>query len=103
MPAACDLKWNSFLTYWAYTPEDGTEPWERDHLREFYLTELETALGHAIDRIEFQKTWELAWLRIISQLGFCFADVNLDNEDELAAVDRRIEAAVQNCRRILGD
>ena len=34
------------MTYWSYTPEDGTEPWERHHLREFYLTELETALSH---------------------------------------------------------
>jgi len=101
-PAACDLQWNSFLTYWAYTPGDGIEPWDRDHLRDCYLSELETALGHAIDRIEFQKTWDLAWLRIMSQLGFCFADINRDNVDELAAANRRIQVAVQNCRRILG-
>jgi hypothetical protein len=101
-PAACDLQWSAFLTFWAYTPDDGREPWERDHLRESYLEELETCLGGKIDRAEFQRTWDLGWLRIVSQLGFCFADADLDDPDERTAAVGRATAGIQWCRRILG-
>jgi hypothetical protein len=100
-PAACDLQWSAFLTFWAYTPDDGRQPWRRDHLKECYLEELETCLGRKIDRDEFQRTWNLGWLRIVSQLGFCFADADLDDPGERAAAAGRAAAGIQRCRRIL--
>ncbi len=101
-PAASDLQWCSFLTFWAYTPDDGVEPWERDHLREHYMAELETTLGFPIDRAEFDRTWDLSWLRVMSELGFCFADADLDDDDERKLVSRRVDVAFEICRRTLG-
>ncbi len=101
-PPASDLQWSSFLTFWAYAPGDGREPWERDHLRAHYLVELEALLGHAVDRAEFERTWDLAWLRALSVLGFCFADADLDDEDARDLVNRRVELALEKCRRTLG-
>jgi len=101
-PAACDLQWSSFLTFWAYTPNDGKQPWERDHLRDAYLEELETQLGSVIDRSAFLRTWDLGWLRIISTLGYCLADTNLDNPDERADAVNRATVAMRMCREILG-
>jgi hypothetical protein len=100
-PAACDLQWSAFLAFWAYTPDDGRQPWQRDHLRASYLEELETCIGAKIDRDEFQKTWDLGWLRIVSQLGFCFADADLDDPGERVAAVGRATAGIQWCRRIL--
>ena len=101
-PAACDLQWNNFLTFWAYTPEDGKEAWERDHLKDHYLNEVEKALGANIDRKEFERTWGLAWVSVISQLGFVFADANLDDQGTRSAIQKRIEVAFQKCRDALG-
>lgn len=101
-PPACDLQWNSFLTFWAYTPEDGKQAWERDHLKDYFLAQLDEALGEPIDREEFEKTWNLAWLRVMSQLAFCFADANLDDAEERKSVKQRINVAIERCRRTLG-
>ena len=73
-PAACDLQWHWFLHFWAYPPGDGRPPEARAPLRDFYLAELEAALGRAIDREELQRTWDLAWLRVMVMIGFCLAD-----------------------------
>ena len=100
-PAACDLQWSSFLSFWAYYPEDGKMPWQRDHLRDAYLEELETWLGRPIDRKAFLRTWNYGWLRVISMLGFCFADANLDNPDERAAAKKRAEVGIQMCRDVV--
>jgi len=73
-PAACDLQWHWFLHFWAYPPSDGRPPEARAPLRDFYLAELEAALGRPIDREEFKRTWDLGWLRVMSMIGFCLAD-----------------------------
>ena len=101
-PAACDLQWNNFLTFWAYTPEDGKEPWDRDHLKELYVAELEKSLGYKINRKEFERTWGLAWVSVISQLGFVFADANLDDPGSVATLRKRIEVAFKKCKEALG-
>jgi hypothetical protein len=96
-PAACDLQWHWFLHFRAYPPDD--RPLEaRAPLRDFYLTELESALGQRIDREEFDRTWDLAWLRTLAMLGICLADV-----PDPAAPDarRRAQAAVTLARSIL--
>jgi hypothetical protein len=73
-PAACDLQWHWFLHFWAYPPSDGRPPEARAPLRDVYLTELEAGLGRRIDRAEFERTWDLGWLRSMSTLGYCLAD-----------------------------
>ena len=96
-PAACDLQWHWFLHFWAYPP-DGRPPEARAPLREFYLSELEAALGRPVDRAEFERTWGLAWLRAMVMIGFCLADVTDPGAPEARA---RAKAAIALCRAIL--
>jgi hypothetical protein len=96
-PAACDLQWHWFLHFWAYPP-DGRPPETRAPLREFYLTELEAVLGQPIDREEFERTWDLAWLRVMSMIGFCLADVPNPASPEAR---NRTKAAIAIARDIL--
>jgi hypothetical protein len=97
-PAACDLQWHWFLHFWAYPPDD-RPPEARAPLRDFYVAELESALGQRIDRAEFDRTWDLAWLRILAMLGIILADV----PDPVAPeARRRARAAITLARSILG-
>jgi hypothetical protein len=97
-PAACDLQWHWFLHFWAYPPADGRPPESRAPLRDFYLAELESALGQPIDRTAFERTWDLAWLRTIATIGFCLADV----ADPAAPESRqRARSAIALARAIL--
>ena len=55
-------------------------------------------LGRQIDRAEFERTWGLAWLRVMAMLGFCLADV----PDPAAPQARqRAKAAIALARSIL--
>lgn len=96
-PAACDLQWHWFLHFWAYPPDDGP-PESRAPLRDFYLAELEAALGRPIDRDEFERTWDLAWLRVVSMIGFCLADTP---DPRAPRARRRARAAITRARAIL--
>jgi hypothetical protein len=97
-PAACDLQWHWFLHFWAYPPNDGLPVEARTPLLDFYLTELESALGHGIDREEFARTWKLAWVRTLATIGYILADV----PDPAAPPAReRARAAVTLARSIL--
>ncbi|HWP12033.1 MAG TPA: hypothetical protein VNN06_09450 [Ramlibacter sp.] len=97
-PAACDLQWHWFLHFWAYPPGDGLPPEARAPLRDFYLAEIEAVLERPIDREEFKRTWDLAWLRVMSMIGFCLADV----PDPAAPQARqRAKAAIALARAIL--
>ncbi|GAB2583132.1 hypothetical protein GCM10027034_14060 [Ramlibacter solisilvae] len=96
-PAACDLQWHWFLHFWAYPP-DGNPPEARAPLREFYLAELEAVLG-PIDRAEFDRTWDLGWLRTMAMIGFCLADTPDPAGPEAR---RRAKAAIALARAILG-
>jgi aminoglycoside phosphotransferase (APT) family kinase protein len=96
-PAACDLQWHWFLHFWAYPP-DGRPPEARAPLREFYLAELEAVLGQPIDREEFERTWDLAWLRVLSMIVFCLADVANPASPEAR---HRAKAAIAIARGIL--
>jgi hypothetical protein len=97
-PAACDLQWHWFLHFWAYPPSDGRPPEARAPLRDFYLAELEAVLGRPIDREEFERTWDLGWLRVMSMLGFCLADVPNPAAPEAR---HRAKAAIALARAIL--
>jgi hypothetical protein len=97
-PAACDLQHHWFLHFWAYPPGDGRPPEARSPLRDFYVAELEAALGRPIDRGEFERTWDLGWLRVMSMLGFCLADVP---DPAAPEARRRAKAAIALARAIL--
>ncbi len=97
-PAACDLQHHWFLHFWAYPPGDGRAPEARAPLRDFYLAELEAVLGRPIDREEFERTWDLGWLRVMSMLGFCLADVPNPAAPEAR---HRAKAAIALARAIL--
>lgn len=73
-PAACDLQWYWFLQFWAYPPNDGKTPEDRAPLLQSYVQALEAALGGTLDRELFRKSWDLAWVRVFAELGFCLAD-----------------------------
>jgi len=96
-PAACDLQWHGFLHFWAYPPDD-RPPESHAPLRDFYVAELEGVLGRRIDCEEFDRTWNLAWLRVMSMIGFCMADT--PNPASPQARDRA-KAAIALARAIL--
>ena len=96
-PAACDLQWHWFLHFWAYPP-DGRPPEAWAPLRDLYLAELDAVLEQPIDREEFDRTWDLAWLRVMSTIGFCLADVPNPAAPEAC---QRAKAAIARARAIL--
>ena len=97
-PAACDLQWHWFLHFWAYPPADGQPPEARAPLRDFYVAELESALGERIDREGFERTWDLAWLRTVATIGYILADTPDPAAPQALA---RAKAAITLARSIL--
>jgi hypothetical protein len=91
---AIDMQWFWFLRFWAYPPADGVSLAGREPLRAHYIAELQTALGGKLDRDEFDLAWDLAWLRIVVQLGLCLAD------GEPEVVRPLCREAIHMCRRI---
>lgn len=73
-PAAADLQNHWFFQFWAYPPADGQGPEDRDGLRDYYLERLEAALGRRVDRVQFARDWDLAWLRELVRVSFCLID-----------------------------
>ena len=61
-------------------------------------TALETVLGEPIDRGEFERTWDLAWLRTLSMIGICLADTS---DPASAEARRRAKAAITRARAIV--
>jgi hypothetical protein len=96
-PAACDLQWHWFLHFWAY-PSDDRPPEVRAPLRDYYLAELEAVLGRPIDRQEFERTWDLGWLRVMAMIGFCLADTP---DPGAPQARERAKAAIALARTIL--
>ena len=47
---------------------------EREPLRAYYAAHLDEALGGQLDRSAFERAWELSWLKVLAQIGFCLAD-----------------------------
>jgi hypothetical protein len=94
---AADMQWFWFLRFWAYPPDDGMDVDGREPLRQLYVDALDEALGGKLDRDEFERAWDLGWLRIIAQLGLCLAD----GEPDVAGP--RCRRALARCRRICDD
>jgi hypothetical protein len=95
-PACTDIAWHSLLHFWAY-PVDQRAPEEREaELLEFYLDALARRRGRPGDHTVFRRQWDAAWLRILSQLGFCLID------GPEAGRAERCRRAIARARRILG-
>lgn len=95
-PAATDIAWHSLLHFWAY-PIDQRAPEEREaEMIGFYLDALARRRGRPIDRAAFERQWDAAWLRILSQLSFCLVD------GPEAGREERCRKALARARRILG-
>lgn len=95
-PAAADIAWHAFLHFWCY-PVVERDPAEREaELLEFYLDALARRRGRAVDRAIFERQWHAAWLRTLSQAGFCLVD------GPEAGRDERCRKAIARARRILG-
>jgi hypothetical protein len=105
-PAATDLQWHWFLQYWAYPPGDGVGPTERDHVRARYVDAVERELGRRIGREDFEQAWDVGWLRILVQLGYCLIDPLTSDDhttDDIARVRSICSEAIDLARRIVDD
>ncbi len=100
-PAAADLAWYWFLHFWCYPPNDGRPPEDRDPLKLYYMQRLEEALG-TLDRREFERAWELSWLKLFAQLGFCLVDslVGKPSAQDVARVRALCGKAIDRAKRI---
>jgi len=101
-PATAELAWYWFLHFWCYPPNDGKPPEDRDHLKAYYVNRLEGALG-TLDRAEFDRAWDLSWLKVFAQLGFCLADplVGEPSSEDIARVHALCGTAIDRAKRIL--
>ena len=100
-PAAADLAWYWFLHFWCYPPNDGRPPEDRDPLKHYYMGRLEEALG-TLDRGEFELAWDLSWLKVFAQLGFCLVDslVGEHSAKDAARVRALCAKAIDRAKRI---
>jgi hypothetical protein len=100
-PAAADLVWYWFLHFWCYPPNDGRPPEDRDPLKHYYMQRLEEALG-TLDRGGFERAWELSWLKLFAQLGFCLVDplVGKPSAEDVARVRAVCRKAIERAKRI---
>ena len=73
-PAAADLAWYWLLHFWCYPPGDGLAPEDREPLRAYYVQRLNEELGGRLDLGAFERAWDLSWLKVLAQVGFCLAD-----------------------------
>jgi hypothetical protein len=103
-PAAADLAWYWLLHFWCYPPSDGRTPEDREPLRAYYVERLEEALGKRgrLDRRAFERAWDLSWLKVLAQVGFCLADplVGTPSADTVTRVRALCSKAVDQARRI---
>jgi hypothetical protein len=101
-PAAADLAWYWFLHFWCYPPQDGRTSEDREPLRAHYAERLDEALGGRLDHSEFERAWQLSWLKVLAQIGFCLADplVGKPSADDIARVKALCANAIGKARRI---
>jgi hypothetical protein len=101
-PAAADLAWYWLLHFWCYPPSDGRTPEDREPLRAYYVERLDDALGGRLDRAAFERAWDLSWLKVLAQAGFCLADplVGAHTEEDVARVRAQCRKAIDRAKRI---
>ena len=101
-PAAADLAWYWLLHFWCYPPSDGRTPEDREPLWAYYVERLNEALGRQLDRAAFERAWDLSWLKVLAQVGFCLADplVGAHTQEDVARVRARCRKAIDRAKRI---
>ncbi|MGE0725300.1 MAG: phosphotransferase [Alphaproteobacteria bacterium] len=101
-PAATDLAWYWFLHFWCYPPADGIAPEQREPVRQHYVRCLAAALGGRFDPQAFERAWDLSWLKVFAQIGFCLADplVGTPSAEAAARARATIGRAVERAKRI---
>ena len=54
------------------------------------------------DRSEFERSWELSWLKVFAQIGFCLADplVGTPSLEDVARVRAICGKAMDQAKRI---
>jgi hypothetical protein len=102
-PAAADLAWYWLLHFWCYPPADGLPPESREPLRTYYVQRLNEELGGRLDLPMFERAWDLAWLKVLAQVGFCLADplVGKPSADDIARARAQCAKAIGKARRIV--
>ena len=100
--AASDLTWYWFLQFWCYPPNDGLDIANREPLREHYVERLVELLAPRFDRVTFDRSWDLCWLKVFVQLGFCLIDplVGKHSPEDAERVRRAVRRAVDEAKRI---
>ena len=100
-PAAADLAWYWFLHFWCYPPNDGRAVEEREPLKLYYMERLETAVG-GLDRTQFERAWDLSWLKVFAQVGFCLADplVGAHSKEDVVRVRALCRKAMDRAKQI---
>ncbi len=101
-PAAADLAWYWFLHFWCYPPNDGRTPEDREPLKLYYVQRLEDALGSGFDRGAFERSWDLSWLKVFAQIGFCLVDplVGTPSPEDVVRVRALCGKAIDQAKRI---
>jgi hypothetical protein len=101
-PAPADLTHYWFLHFWCYPPRDGLTPEERAPLRVHYTDRINEKLGGRLDRREFDRAWDLCWLKTFAQIGFCMVDVlvGTPSPDDVARVRTLCGKAIGEAKRI---
>jgi hypothetical protein len=101
-PAAADLAWYWLLHFWCYPPNDGRTPEDREPLLAYYVERLSEALGGQLDRAAFERAWDLSWLKVVAQVGFCLADplVSAHTQEDVARVRAQCRKAIDRAKRI---
>jgi hypothetical protein len=102
VPAANDLAWYCFLQFWCYPPNDGQGIIDPQPLLEHYAERVSELLGARFDRATFDRSWDLCWLKVFVQLGYCLIDplVGKHTPEEAAHVRRTVARAVDEAKRI---
>ena len=67
----------------------------------YYMERLEEALG-TLDPREFEPAWDLCWLKVFAQLGFCLVDslVGTHTAQELCPRAGAVRQAIDRAKRI---
>lgn len=101
-PAALDLAWYWFLQFWAYPATDGRHVADREPLLAYYMDRLAHHLGRRFDRRTFERSFDLAWLKVFLQLGFCLIDPisGKHSAEDRARVGALVRQAMDEAKRI---
>jgi hypothetical protein len=101
-PAALDLAWYWFLQFWAYPANDGRHIADREPLLAYYMGRLADTLGRRFDRRTFERAFDLAWLKVFLQLGFCLIDPisGKHSAEDRARVGALVGRAMDEAKRI---